>query len=144
MKLGAGAAAFVAIDPVEALATPFVGPLGAQVLSLSVIPVTTGKDPAEIVSEAFDIPLQEAYNMPAERIAEGMAMINAAKAEREAAIQEGARTMTTEPVREYSQQQTDILLGKARDLRDSKLAKMQASLQQNEYDGLDFGGINGR
>ena len=144
LKLGAGAAAFVAIDPVEALATPFIGPVGAQVLSLSVIPTTTGKDPAEIVSEAFNIPLQEAYNMPAERIAEGMAMINAAKAEREAAIQEGARTMTTEPVREYSQQQTDIMLGKARDLRDSKLAEMQASLQQNEYDGLDFGGINGR
>lgn len=144
LKLGAGAAAFVAIDPVEALATPFVGPVAAQVLSLSFIPTTMGKDDPEIISEAFNIPLQEAYNMPAERIAEGMAMINAAKAEREAAIQEGARTMTTEPVREYSQQQTDIMLGKARDLRDSKLAEMQASLQQNEYDGLDFGGINGR
>ena len=28
--------------------------------------------------------------------------------------------------------------------RDSKLAEMQASLQQNEYNGLEFGGTNGR
>ncbi len=141
LRLGAGAAAFLAIDPVEALATPFIGPLGAQALSLSVLPSTIDLDDAEIVGKAFDV---DGYSLSDEQIKQGMDMIEAARAEQEAKVQEGARTMTTEPVREYSQQQMDALRDKARNVRDSKLAEMQVSLQQNEYDGLQFGGTNGR
>ena len=141
LKLGAGAAAFLAIDPVEALATPFIGPLGAQALSLSVLPSTVDLDDAEIVGKAFDV---DGYSLSDEQIKQGMDMIEAARAEQEAKVQEGARTMTTEPVREYSQQQMDALRDKARNVRDSKLAEMQVSLQQNEYDGLQFGGTNAR
>ena len=141
LKLGAGAAAVLAIDPVEALATPIVGPLGGQVLSLSFMPSDTSLDDAEIVGKAFDV---DGYSLSDEQIKQGMDMIEAARAEQEAKIQEGARTMTTEPVREYSQQQMDALRDKARNVRDSKLAEMQVSLQQNEYDGLQFGGTNAR